>query len=266
MPLRRINHHTNGMLPVPMYHQIYLVLKERLAEGAFEQSRPLPSEHDLAAHFGVSRVTMRGALNKLQQEGLILRQRGRGTFPRTARPPEPSPRELTGLFETLMTMGRRTTVRVVEFGLGPAQADVARALAVATGDPVWRALRIRSHDGRPLAHLVTFVPEPVGRAFGRSELAEKPMLALLEESGVRIGDATQTISARLADGEVAQLLGVELGAPLLSVNRVVRDSAHRPVQLLRGLYRPDRYQYQMHLPRSRDDRARIWVSAPGAGE
>ena len=84
------------------------------------------------------------------------------------------------------------------------------------------------------------------------------MLVLLEEDGVMITSADQTLSAQLADHSVAPLLGVEIGAPLLAVHRIVYGPEEAPVQLLRGLYRPDRYEYQMHLSRV-GDVARIWV-------
>ncbi|MEO7403946.1 MAG: UTRA domain-containing protein, partial [Burkholderiales bacterium] len=81
----------------------------------------------------------------------------------------------------------------------------------------------------------------------------------LEESGVKVASADQTISARLADATVAPLLDLQIGAPLLAVTRIVVDTRVKPVQLLRGLYRPDRYEYQMHLSRSGGDEPRVWV-------
>src|SRR5690606_25875060 len=98
------------------------------------------------------------------------------------------------------------------------------------------------------------------RNFGRRELAKKPILLLLEESGVRVGHATQSISARLADAQVAPLLGVAVGSALLAVRRLIHDEAGRPVQWLHGLYRPDRYEYQMQLSRVGDIDAKVWVS------
>jgi GntR family transcriptional regulator len=86
------------------------------------------------------------------------------------------------------------------------------------------------------------------------------MLTLLEESGVKVSGADQTLSAKLADHAVAPLLEVELGSPLLAVTRTVYDEDARPVQLLRGLYRPDRYEYRMHLTRAGGDTPRIWVN------
>jgi len=104
------------------------------------------------------------------------------------------------------------------------------------------------------------VPQALAHGFGRRELAKKPILLLLEESGVEIGRATQTISARLADTAVAGHLDVAVGSALLSVNRLIFDVNERPVQWLQGLYRPDRYQYEMQLSRVGGIDAKLWVS------
>jgi GntR family transcriptional regulator len=245
-------------LPVPRYHQIYLLLRERLAAGEFAGEAALPGELELAREYRVSRVTMRAALNLLVQDKLILRHRGRGTFLRASdAPPEGPP--LLGLLENLVAMGLKTTVRVLELAVVPATPDVAEGLRIEPGEMVQRAVRIRSHRGGPVSHLTTFVPRAVAK-FRRRLLAVKPMLQLLEEFGVKVAGAEQTVSAKLADPSIAALLGVEVGAPLLAVTRIVHDHAGRRVQLLRGLYRPDRYQYRMQLTRSGDDVPRIWVS------
>jgi GntR family transcriptional regulator len=84
------------------------------------------------------------------------------------------------------------------------------------------------------------------------------MLTLLEENGVKAEHARQVVSARLADSQVAAALDTHAGAPLLAVTRLVRDVSGRPVQLLHGLYRPDRYEYRMDLSRTGEGAARIW--------
>jgi GntR family transcriptional regulator len=245
-------------LPVPRYHQIYLLLRERLAAGEFAGEAALPGELELAREYRVSRVTIRAALKLLVQDKLILRQRGRGTFARQSEGQSAGP-PLLGLLENLVTMGLKTTVRVLELGSLPATPDVAEALRIAPGEMVQRAVRVRSHRGGPVSHITTFVPLTVAK-FRRRLLADKPMLQLLEASGVKVAGAEQTVSAKLADPKIATLLEVEVGAPLLAVTRIVHDRARRPVQLLRGLYRPDRYQYRMQLTRSGADVPRIWVS------
>ena len=249
--------HSVSSLPVPRYHQIYLVLRERLAAGEFAADSPLPGEVELARTYGVSRMTLRAALDLLAKDKLIVRRRGRGTFARS--PVRPGAAPMLGLLENLVANGLRTVVKIIELAEVPASGEVAEALRIAAGEPVQRAIRLRSYRGSPVSHLTTFVPASVAR-FGRKELAAKPMLQLLEEAGVSVAAADQTVSARLTDPATAPLLNLTLGSPLLAVRRVVYDENGRPVQLLNGLYRPDRYHYRMHLTRAGADVPSVWVS------
>ena len=125
---------------------------------------------------------------------------------------------------------------------------------------VQKAVRVRSTTEGPLSYITTWVPGDLARSFGKRELAKQPILLLLEASGVRVGGARQTISARLADAQVASHLGVAVGSALLAVRRLIHDEQGRPVQWLHGLYRPDRYEYQMQLSRVGDIAAKVWVS------
>jgi GntR family transcriptional regulator len=257
----------NPALPLPKYHQIYLVLREQLAEGRFADG--LPGELALAGQYGVARVTVRRALERLALEGAIERAPGRGTVPLAAPRVGEAPAaavtaqrsrvHLSGLLENIVTMGLATKVKVLACETVAAPADVAQALQLEPGVPVQKALRLRSTREGPLSLIATWVPAALAR-FGRRELARKPILLLLEESGVRIGGATQTISARLADAASAPPLGVDVGSALLAVTRLIHDQRGRPVQWLHGLYRPDRYQYQMELSRVGRVDAKVWVS------
>ncbi|MEJ5988690.1 GntR family transcriptional regulator [Ramlibacter sp. PS3R-8] len=254
-------------LPLPKYHQIYLVLREQLHEGLFAQG--VPGEHALMRQFGVARVTVRRALQELAGEGLIARERGRGTraLSSITRPAtaggngRTKTTRLTGLLENLVSTSLNTTVRVLEVTSVGASADVAQALRVMPGDTVQKAVRVRSTREGPLSHITTWVPGDLATQFGKRELAKKPILMLLEESGVRVGGARQTISARLADAQVASHLGIAVGSALLAVRRLIHDEQGRPVQWLHGLYRPDRYEYQMQLSRVGDIAAKVWVSS-----
>ena len=251
-------------LPVPKYHQIYLVLREQLHEGRFAQG--LPGELALMRQFGVARVTVRRALQELAGEGLIARERGRGTRPlgpAAAGPVahgETKTTQLAGLLENIVSMTQNTTVRVLEVSKVGASGEVAQALKLTAGDAVQKAVRVRSTREGPLSHITTWVPGDLASHFGRRELARKPILVLLGEAGVRVGGARQTISARLADAQVAPHLGVAVGSALLAVRRLIQDEDGRPVQWLHGLYRPDRYEYQMQLSPVGDIAAQVWVS------
>lgn len=252
-------------MPMPKYHQVYLVLREQLHEGKF--SRGLPGEVALMQQFGVARVTVRRALEQLASEGLISREPGRGT--RALAPAVTGAgnlteggqsAKLTGLLENLVSMGLKTSVKVLDVELVMASSSVANALQLNVGDSVQKAIRVRSTTDGPLSHITTYVPASIASTFGRNELALKPILVLLEESGVKVGRAHQTISARLADAQVAKHLDVSVGSALLAVHRLIYDDQDRPIQWLHGLYRPDRYEYQMELSRVGSIDAKVWVS------
>lgn len=253
-------------LPLPKYHQIYLVLREQLQEGQFDQDG-LPGEYTLAEQFGVARVTIRKAMEMLVADGLVLRRPGLGTWPlRAASNPNsvatvnaPQKAHLTGLLENIVNMGLRTSVQVLDSTLVSAPPIVAESLQIPLGTPVHKSLRVRSTEAGPLSHITTYVPQTVAD-FSREDLEREPLLMLLEAAGVEFGGAAQTISARLADAQVARHLDVSVGSALLAVTRVVRDVNDRPVQLLQGLYRPDRYQYQLQLSRVGSIDAKVWVS------
>lgn len=251
-------------LPMPKYHQIYLVLLEQLHEGKFSQG--LPGELALMQQFGVARVTVRRALEQLAAQGLISREPGRGTRAldhSAANAGEPAGSErvqLSGLLENLVSMGLKTSVSVLDLEVLPASVSVANALQLKVGDLVQRAVRVRSTKAGPLSHITTYVPADIAGNFGRRELASKPILVLLEESGVKVGRAHQTISARLADVQIARHLDIAVGSALLAVRRLIYDDQDRPIQWLHGLYRPDRYEYQMQLSRVGSIDAKVWVS------
>jgi len=243
----------------PLHHQVYLILKQNIDEGEYPVNQPMPSEPELTEMFGVSRITIRRALDRLQGEGLITRSRGRGTFPvGTAKSKAPLQTELSGIFDNLVAMGLRTQARLIEFSYILPPEDVRQLLELPEGEKVQRALRIRSYNGKPFSHLTTFVPKDIGSHFTSAELEEKPLLVLLEEQGRKIHRASQAISARLADHRTAPLLDVSIGSALLCVKRLVRDTTGTPVEYLEALYRPDMYEYSQELTRGEQAESLVW--------
>ncbi len=240
--------HSAAESPLPLYHRVYLLLRQRIAEGGWPSEVPMPGEHELAEAHGVSRITVRRALQRLEQEGLVRRRRGAGTF---ANPPQRPARrdDLRGLIENLLAMGRQTDVALLDFAYVSAAAEVAAALEVPPGTLVQKSVRLRSAEGAPFSHLTAWVPEPIGRFYQARDMAKIPLLLLLEQAGVRAARAEQVISAKLADGTVAPLLRVAPGSALLWVRRQVRDEAGRVIEALEALYRPDLYEYQIAMTR-----------------
>ncbi len=245
-------------LRTPLYHQIYLVLRDEILNGHYGKDAVVPSEQELTRIFGVSRITAKRALDELALAGLVVRERGRGTRVRFAPPSPPVRSSVEGLMENLMAMGLATDVEVVSLGYEAASTDVAEALGCAPGTTVQHAVRVRRLEGEPFSHLTTYVPEELGRSYARDDLASTPLLALLERCGVVVSSAEQTLTAVLADAQIAPLLNVEVGSPLLRIARVVYDQDARAVEYIIGRYRPDRYQYRMMLNRVQGTKSKIW--------
>jgi len=245
---------------VPLYHQIFLILRNRIYGGDVQPGELVPGEQDLAAEFNVSRITAKRALNELADAGLVVRERGRGTRV-THRPPAPAvTSSIEGWLENASLMGVATSARVLEFGYVAASEDIAHALEIEAGMEVQHAVRVRSLDGEPMSYLVTYVPADIGQQFDREDLDTTPLLLLLELAGVKVASARQTISATIADSEVASALSVHAGVPLIEVRRVVRDSSGRPVEYIRVLYRPDVYRFEMSMNRVREREGMRWAT------
>lgn len=238
--------------------RIYLMLRSRLTSGQFAPGARLPSEPVLAADHGVSRVTVRRALDQLSCEGLIERRPGAGTFVRDTALARPIIVDLANVYAHLIEMGRETSVRLLSFGYVTASSAVARALGLRTGERVQRSIRVRLTDGAPFSYLITQVPEGIGLTYSESDLSTTPLLQLLENSGAVVDRASQTIGATLAEPEVAEALQLAMGSPLLSLTRVVYEQGGRGVEHLYALYRPDRYSFHMDLARNGAAHDRPW--------
>lgn len=249
---------------VPLYHQIYVVMRNLIYSGQLGPGETVPGEQDLAENFGVSRITAKRALNEMAAAGLVVRERGRGTRV-VLRPPAPSvTTSLEGWLENISLMGIATEARVLEFDYLPANEDVANALRLEPGEPVQRSVRVRSLDGESMSYLVTWLPEDIGRGFERDDLSQYALLTLLERAGVKVASARQSVSATLADPAVSAALNIDPGAPLLEVRRLVFDASDRPVEYIRVLYRPDRYRFEMNLKRVHRDEGMRWAAQPAA--
>lgn len=253
-------------LKTPLYHQIYLILKGQITDGLYGTNARLPSELDLTERFGVSRITAKRAMDELAAEGLVVRERARGTRVIYQPPSASIASSIEGMLENLIAMGLETTVKLLDFAYLPASNSVAEALEIESGAEVQRAVRVRYLEDGPFSHLTTYVPSATGRQFSAEELSSLPLLSLLERCGVKVDSASQTISATLADNIVAPLLGADAGSALMKIMRVVRDQNGMPVEFITALYRPDRYQYRMSLSRVQGETERRWAADDNASK
>jgi GntR family transcriptional regulator len=240
--------------------QIYLLLRDRIASGLVEEGGLLPGEQALALEHGVSRVTVRRALAELEREGRVSRRRGAGTFVRSEFAAKPIVADMSDVLAHLAAMGRETGVRLIEFAYREAPPAVARALRLKAGERTQFSVRVRLIDGRPFSYLVTHVPERIGVTYSEADLASRPLLALLERTGVKVERAMQDITATLASPEVAAALEVAIGSPLIGLSRTVFDQAGAGVEHLSALYRPDSYTFRMEMKRKISAGVRRWTA------
>ena len=242
--------------------RIYLMLRERIACGELPAGSRLPGESTLAAEQGVSRVTVRRALDRLANEGRVRRRAGAGTFVADGGVSPVVGADLADVFAHLKLMGQRTGVRLLSFGYCVPPKPVVEALGLAPRERTQRSVRVRMIEGEPFSHLTTHVPERIGATYAEADLATMPLLGLLERSGIVADRASQAISATLAGPGVAEALQLEVGAPLLALTRVVHDADGAGVEHLHALYRPDRFAFHMDLTRTGAADRRRWSPSP----
>ena len=166
--------------------------------------------------------------------------------------------DFTTLMPQIVKMGESTVARLLSFSYGAAPASVATAMKLDARARVQTAVRLRLIEGQAFSHLTTYVPEAIAKNYTEAELATSPLFSLLERSGVVVETADQSVSATLAWPDVVELLGLSVGAPLLSLNRVVRDADGEVVEYLSALYRPDMFRLEMSLSRVGAGETRHW--------
>ncbi|MEN8893880.1 GntR family transcriptional regulator [Planktotalea arctica] len=238
--------------------RVYLQLLDGITRGIYPDGTALPAEQKLCVELNVSRVTLRRALDALDGEGLIERRAGAGTWVRAPKLKPSMAADFTTLMPQVVQMGHETTARLLSFSYGAPPATVAEAMKMSPTAHVQTAVRLRLIEGQPFSHLTTYVPEHIAQNYSESELATSPLFRLLERSGVEVETADQSVSATLASPDVAGHLGLSIGAPLLTLNRVVRDAQGHGVEYLAALYRPDMFKLEMSLSRVGAGDARHW--------
>jgi GntR family transcriptional regulator len=235
----------------PLYQQIKGLILQSLQSGEWKPGEAIPSEMDLAARFRVSQGTVRKAIDELAAENLVVRRQGKGTFVATHH-------EQLSQYRFLRLMpdrGDRSTEGpaerdVVDCKRLRATADIARALALRTGDPVLQVRRVLAFEGVPTILDDIWLPGGPFKGLTAERLTDYhgPMYALFEgEFGVRMVRAEEKLRAIAPDEAQAKLLQVDIHTPLLSVERVAYTYNDVPMELRRGLYRTDTHHYRNDL-------------------
>jgi DNA-binding GntR family transcriptional regulator len=231
--------------PVPLYFQVAQQLERAIAAGELAPGYRLDNEVQLAERFGLSRPTMRRAIQELVAKGLLVRKRGVGTQVVHGGQVKRSV-ELSSLYDDLQRAGQRPSTTVLGCGVEPAPADVAAQLNVPAGTELTRIVRVRFAGGEPLAVLRNWLPTNVA-GLDEQALAGRGLYELIRAGGLHLRIAQQRIGARPAAAEEAALLHERPGAPLLTMERTTYDDSGRAVEFGRHVYRAGRYSFELTL-------------------
>lgn len=232
--------------PFPKYLQIRDILIRRFGRDYAPGDR-LPTEHKLVDEFRVSRETIRQALRGLEADGLIRRRRGKGTF-LVNLPDRALTRRLTGLVEDFTELRLDTEVRVIEAGTAFPPSDLAAALHVPTDEPMYRIRRLRYLDGEPLAQHDALLPVDLGTRVARLDLRKTTLFHEISKTlGYPVDEDVQQVDATTADADLASLLGVGVGAPVLVIRRICGVNSSGPAMYFESAFRSDRYYYTVQL-------------------
>lgn len=232
--------------PTPKHAQLREILR-RAIERELPPGSPIPSERELAERYQVSRLTVRSAIGKLVEEGLLTRARGKGTF--TAAPRMELQLYLMSFTDDMRRRGLTPATELLHCDTEVPPAQTAGALALRPGEPAYRLVRRRRADGTPLAvERGWYHPRRVP-GLPDLDLASSLYEQLAQRYDLRLDHARQTVWSEAADRETARLLGIRTGDPLL-VFRRVSSASGVPVEDMTSWYRGDRYEVTMQLDRT----------------
>ncbi len=234
---------------VPLYYQLRTLLREQIISGAYRAGDRLPTEAEVVESYGVSRITVRQAFQSLEDEGMIRREAGRGTFV-TGFGLETDTLEMAGSLDDLITIGMATSVKLLDKQEMSATPRDAQIFGCEQGSPIIQCTRLRFFHEKPYSHIVNRLPQSIAERLDEEDFRTGGILAALERQGMVLGDAEQRVRATLADPPLADVLDIDIGAPLLLVDRVVYTADGQPVERVHTHYRSDIYCLDVHLTRN----------------
>jgi GntR family transcriptional regulator len=231
----------------PLYHRVYRQIAQEIESGTLQPGARLPSERWFCDELGVSRATVRRAIEELVANGLV-EGRGRGSFVTGEALVEP-PNTLMSLSELGSSRGLEATSRVLGSRIRPATIDEAEAFGIAPGAELFELQRLRMLDGLPISLDNNRVPLRFAPSAPELDFTRASLYAAIERDGNRLVRADYELEARAAADTEAQLLGLAAGAPVLFATTVAIGDDGRILDLGRTIYRADRYRFQATLMR-----------------
>ena len=242
----------NKKSAIPYYEQLAEFLRRTLrARLAHGDVYALPSENQLAEQYGLNRATVRHALDVLEREGWIYREKGRGSFAATRRV-EHELTQLVSTTEAIRQRGWSLVTRVIRLKQLPASPHVAQALELEPAASVYELRRLRVVNGAPLSVQTAYLPARLCPQFEENDLANSLYRLLETRYGLRLWTGREILRARGATAPEARWLQVKKGTPVMAAERLTYSSTGLAVEYLEAVWRGDRYDFKVTLARPPD--------------
>jgi DNA-binding GntR family transcriptional regulator len=243
----------NRSSPIPYYVQVKDALRDWIKQGKWKTGDQLPGEHELCTTFDVSRPVIRQALRELTSEGLIRREKGKGTFVSGPKIKEGLVQRLTGFYQDMVAQGYTPVTKVLKQEVIAASADIAGYLKLAVGDSVIKIERLRFIEDEPIVLVTTYVPLHLCPALQHEDLSHQSLYTFLEQScHITITYGHRMVEAVPASKYVSDLLKIRKGSPLILLDSVSYMTDGTPVEYYYAFHRGDRSQFEVELVRVPD--------------
>jgi GntR family transcriptional regulator len=236
--------------PTPLYYQLKNILKARILSNELKGSQRLPTEAELCVEYNVSRITVRQALSELMKDGLIYRDRGRGTF--VTEGAEFKRPELKGSIENLIVAAKGTHTRVLSYQEIVPPPAIAKIFQLKKPEKVFQLQLVRFTSKAPLGYSYIYFPYSLGKTVSPEELnGSTEIITFVEEKlKTKAHRAKQAIDVGVADKVLAENLSVKPETPLLIIQRDYYTRKGTPMFVAVTYFRPDVYKYEIELTRT----------------
>lgn len=231
-------------MKVPVYIQIHNEIRKEIESGKWSVGERIPSERQLSQDFNVSRMTLRQAIQTLVDEGILQRQVGSGTYVASSKVQEKMS-GTTSFTEITESQGKHPSSKTVSYHVADPSISEMEKLKLADGDQILRMERIRYADNQPICFEVATIPISIVKSLDKEDITSSLYKALENKAGLKLGDATQTVSAILASEKIANFLNVKRGSAILRVRQVTTLDDDRPFEYVRSQYAGDRFEFYL---------------------
>lgn len=240
---------SSKMSQLPLYEQVKGQLQQKIQSGEYPALSQLPSENELSELFSVSRITIRQALHKLSQDGLIFKVHGKGTFVSKPKAYQ-NITQLQGFAEAMSSSGHHILNEVLSIELIEAPLKVVSKLKLAVRSQVAEIKRVRLLNNEPVSYELTYLPAEIGLQLQNKQVdlrVSDIFTAIEQDLSIPLGYADLNIDAIQADDELAQLLSVDIHTPILRVERLTHDANEHPIDYEYLYFSGESFQYQLRI-------------------